>query len=244
MRRTRDRATTALLVGAYATAIVASWWHLAETFATLERPGRWYIGALAATAVDLGLAVLALALAHQAHHGRPTRDLMAATVLFAAISALANLDHALTVLTGATPTTASVAALDPLALGRAVVFSATLPVLVVVLAHVVDRMAAPSWAPTRVAAGTGQQAGRTTTANTKKRSRPPTGGANGRQRPPTPAERAAIMGAITDNPGATWPELAEAVGRPRTTVQRWVGVMLDAGQLGGGPGDWRVSENG
>lgn len=121
-----------------------SWRHLAGTFGKLEAPGDAHVGALAAVAVDVGLAALALAVAHQARRGRPTRALWASVALFAAISALANLDHALGVALGHAPTWADVTGgqLDRLTLARAVVFSAAPPLLVLVPAGVVDRLAA------------------------------------------------------------------------------------------------------
>lgn len=243
----RGRLTALALAAAYVFALVASWRHLAGAFATLEYAGEWFVGAGAAVAVDLGLAALALAVASEARRGRPTRRLWLAVALFAGISALANLDHALTVALGHVPTWADVTGgqLDRLTLARAVVFSAALPLLVMVLAHVVDRLAAEHAAAMPV--GAHAAAPDTPTGGTPTRPRKaPMGGSNGTGRarlgevPPTGAERAAVIAAVSQAPTATWPELAAHVGRPRSTVQRWARAMLDAGELAGKPGAWAL----
>lgn len=142
---TRDRLVLAgrgclvvALAAAYVVALAASWRHLAATFATLEIASEQWAGVLAATAVDLGLAALALAVAHESRRGRDTRRLWVAVAFFAGISTLANADHALTALVGHTPTWADVQALDRLVQLRVLVFAATLPAMVLVLAWVVD----------------------------------------------------------------------------------------------------------
>jgi hypothetical protein len=59
-------------------------------------------------------------------------------VLFASISAFANVLHALTVQTGLEVTTATFGQVDVLALAKAIILSATLPLLVVYLGEVVS----------------------------------------------------------------------------------------------------------
>lgn len=146
----RPTALVSALAIAYAVCLVASWWHLATNFGSLEHPGQWVIGAAAALTVDLGLAALALAVAYESGRGRDTGFMWGAVILFALISALANADHALTVMVGHAPTLTDVAALDTLARLRVLVFAAALPVLVVVLARVVDRIATPTKAAAMV----------------------------------------------------------------------------------------------
>lgn len=126
------------LAAAYVVALAASWRHLAATFGTLEAASDQWAGVLAATAVDLGLAALALAVAHESRRGRGTRGLWLAVAFFAAISTLANADHALTAIIGHTPTRGDLAGLDALVIIRVLVFAATLPAMVLVLAWVVD----------------------------------------------------------------------------------------------------------
>lgn len=126
------------LAAAYVVALAASWRHLAATFGTLELASDQWAGVLAATAVDLGLAALALAVAHESRRGRGTRGLWCAVAFFAGISTLANADHALTAIIGHTPTWGDLAGLDRLVIIRVLVFAATLPAMVLVLAWVVD----------------------------------------------------------------------------------------------------------
>lgn len=215
----RELLTTVVLASAYVAALAASWVHLAETFALLERPGRYWVGALAATAVDLGLGALALALADRARRGQPTGALRGAVVLFAGVSAMANLDHAMAVLLGQPATWADVGSLDALALARAVVFSATLPILVVTLAYVVDRMAADR-------------------ADVSNEQDLPTGRRRARGQPLGERDRARADGqdllvrAAHERPDATVGELAQAVGRPRQTVGRWAGELLERDTAG------------
>jgi hypothetical protein len=212
---------------AYGAALLASWVHLAETFALLERPGRYWVGALAATAVDLGLAALALALAERARRGQPTRSLRGAVVLFAVVSALANWDHALSVLQARPATWADVGGLDGLAMARAVVFSATLPLLVVTLAYVVDRLAADR--------------ARDHVLTPPNGARPPGGRSSRRAAGGGAAQRAALLEAARDHPSASITDLARTIARPRQTVSRWARELGAAGALTRGPEGWRVN---
>jgi hypothetical protein len=151
---TRDRITAGVLAVAYAGALIASWRHLAATFGAIEADADRWTGALAATAVDLGLAALALAIAHEARRGRRARGLWVAVIVLAIISALANADHVASERVGHLVTLPDLVAMDPLTLGRIVVYAATLPALVLLLAWCVERIALPEPATASLPAAT------------------------------------------------------------------------------------------
>ena len=120
----KNRIINLVLWIAYLLAMLASLTHVAATFNTLETPGFHFNGWLAAIAVDLGLAALAYAIQQRKRARRSVRSLWLGIVLFADISAYANILHALSV--------------APLAVAQAVVFSGALPVLVIYLGGIVS----------------------------------------------------------------------------------------------------------
>lgn len=144
----------AVLWIALATVLAASWTHVAGTFGTLEHGGPpawlarqgWLIGPLAAVAVDLGLLGLTWGVGARKRAGQDTGDLWLGVAVFAALSALANLDHALSVLGQHPPfapgmgadAAATWAALDWYARVKVVALSATLPLLAIYLTRVVE----------------------------------------------------------------------------------------------------------
>lgn len=109
---------------AYILALVASVSHVAWTFNTLEQPGHEWAGWLAAIAVDCGLAALAYAIQQRKRVGRSVRSLWAGVIALAGISGYANALHALNFAPGS--------------LFKAIVLSATLPLLVVYLGEIVS----------------------------------------------------------------------------------------------------------
>lgn len=120
----KQKITNAVLWIAYLLALAASLSHVAATFNRFERPNQQYGGWLAAIAVDAGLAALAYALHQRRRARRSAISLQAGVVSFAAISAYANALHAL--------------AVSPSTLFSAIVFSSTLPLLVVYLGEIVS----------------------------------------------------------------------------------------------------------
>lgn len=138
-----ERAAPWALVLAFALALVASLRHVAAAFAVLEADGATWPAIVAAVAVDLGMLALLGAVAVAARRGRSVWRLLAAVGLFAGVSALANLDAAAAALAGGRVTWAALPELDPLDAARALVFSAVLPVLVLVLASAAEGLARP-----------------------------------------------------------------------------------------------------
>ena len=108
---------------AYILALSASVSHVAGAFATIHAPGEWAAGWAAAVAIDAGLAALAYSIQQRKRAKRPTKSLWGGVVLFAGISAYANVLYALQH-TGD--------------LFRAIVLAASLPLLVVYLGEVVS----------------------------------------------------------------------------------------------------------
>jgi hypothetical protein len=123
---------------AFTLAMTASIQHLAWTFGTVELPGLSILGWIPAIAVDAGLAALAYAIQQRKKAKRGTRSLWWGIALFAFISALANLYHALAVESGGKATLSALLALDLLQIAKSLVLSATLPALVVYLGEIVS----------------------------------------------------------------------------------------------------------
>jgi len=121
---------------AFFLAMIASITHLAWTFGTLESSA--WLGWIPAVAVDAGLAALAYAIQQRKRAKRPTRSLWLGVALFAMISALANLYHALAIESGGNATLSALQSLDILQFAKALVLSATLPALVVYLGEIVS----------------------------------------------------------------------------------------------------------
>lgn len=122
---------------AYALALASSVSHLAWAFGSLEFEGVQWLGWLPALAVDAGLAALAYAIQQRKRAKRDTRMLWLGVGVFAGISAMANFLHAMTVQIGDV-TLGTFASVDVIALVKALVMSATLPVLVLYLGEVVS----------------------------------------------------------------------------------------------------------
>jgi hypothetical protein len=112
-------------------AMAASVNHLAWTFGTVERPGFEWLGWVPAVAVDTGLAALAYTIQARRKTKRPVFVLWGGVVFFAAISAGANLYHALSV-------EAVAVATDAVVWIKAVVLSATLPAMYVFLGEIIS----------------------------------------------------------------------------------------------------------
>jgi len=119
----KTRLANSALWMAYLLALAASISHVAWTFNTLEQPSHVWAGWVAAIAVDAGLAALAYAIQQRKRAGRSVRSLWAGVIVFASISAYANTLHALS-LSGD--------------MFKAIVLSATLPLLVVYLGEIVS----------------------------------------------------------------------------------------------------------
>lgn len=116
---------------AFVLAMAASIQHLAYTFGTVERPGWEFLGWIPAVAVDMGLAALAYTIQHRKRNNGSTTALWAGVVGFAAVSALANFYHALSVENVAVLTGSIVYI-------KAAVLSATLPVAYIFLGEIIS----------------------------------------------------------------------------------------------------------
>jgi len=116
---------------AFILAMAASVQHLAWTFGTVERPGFEWLGWVPAVAVDTGLAALAYTIQSRRKTKRPVFVLWGGVVFFAAISAGANLYHALSVEGVAVAT-------DAVVWIKAVVLSATLPAMYVFIGEIIS----------------------------------------------------------------------------------------------------------
>ncbi|MCC6618754.1 MAG: hypothetical protein IT341_06910 [Chloroflexi bacterium] len=199
--------------------LAASMTHVAAGFGSLEQGTRGAaVGWLAASGIDAGIAVLMWRLMAGNAAGR--RWAVAGIVLMSAVSAYANLDHAL-----------GVAAAEQLAstvltawhgspwwqVARVLVLSVTLPALTIVLAAVAHSDAMPT-APTPVLA----PARRARAAR----------GANANAQPLTvvPDERLSLAVAhYVAHPLASDLAIADATDIPRSTVGRWRRAgLLDA----------------
>jgi hypothetical protein len=123
---------------AFLLALLSSVSHLAWTFATLEPADRAWAGWIPAIAVDAGLAALAYSIQQRKRANQSTRALWWGVAAFAAISAIANLYHALSVEGGARVTLDTLASIDWLQLVLAVVLSATLPGMVLYMGEIVS----------------------------------------------------------------------------------------------------------
>lgn len=121
---TKHNAFGLVLWASYILTMAASIGHLAWTFGTLEPAGSEWAGWLPALAVDAGLAALAYAIQQRKRAGRSAWSLWLGVAVFAGISAYANTLHALSV--------------APAELGKALVLSAVLPLLVVYLGEIIS----------------------------------------------------------------------------------------------------------
>lgn len=127
----KQKFITSVLWIAFVLAMAASVQHLAWTFGTLERPGYEWLGWVPAVAVDTGLAALAYTIQQRKRAKRPVAILWAGVAGFAAVSALANLYHALAV-------EGVAIAAGWVVYAKAFVLSATLPVAYIFLGEIIS----------------------------------------------------------------------------------------------------------
>lgn len=136
-KQLKFKAVNLVLWAAYILALFASVNHLAWAFGRLEFTA--WVGWIPALAVDFGLAALAYAIQQRKRAKRQTRMLWLGVIAFSVISAFANLLHAVAVVSDAAVVTLEVIrAVDALTLTKAVVLSASLPLLVVYLGEIVS----------------------------------------------------------------------------------------------------------
>jgi len=134
--RIPQRIASILLWLAFALTLGASIQHLAWTFGTIEHI-KW-LGWLPAIAVDAGMAGIAYGIQQRKRARRAVSAYWLALVAFAGISASANLYHALALEAGGELTVSLLSLLDWLAIAKAVMLSAALPGLAIVLAEIVS----------------------------------------------------------------------------------------------------------
>lgn len=240
-----------VLWAAYALALAASLNHVAWAFGTLEFPGQEWNGWLAALAVDAGLAALAYAIQQRRRAKRPIWTLWLGVVLFASISAFANVLHALTVQTGLDVTTETFGRMDALALAKAIILSATLPLLVVYLGEVVssddaeasrlaeseqkrrDRRAQRRVQPT----GQMEESQPSNTSNTpvldgqEASHTSNLDGVNGSRQQDKVAALDALLDFLAEQPDASLAAAGQAIGRSKSTVGNYVSELEAAGRL-------------
>jgi len=234
----KSKIANIVLWAAYLLTLAASMGHVAWAFGTLEFEGSAWVGWLAALAVDAGLAALAYGVQQRKRARRSARDLWAGVLLFAGISAFANLLHAMTAVTGFTVTLATFGTVDALALAKAVILSASLPVLVVYLGEVVssdDAQAAEQADRERVKAE--RQAVRESVKAEQSEVSSTAGidiARSVKAEQDAHAKAAALdtlaehLDADPDTPVA---ELSRMIGRSRTTVYTYLGELEQAGRI-------------
>lgn len=212
-------------------ALAASWLHLVDTMARYEHPERWWIAALAATAIDLGIAVMVWAAGHLARQGATTeaRRAQALVVVLACISVLANATHALDA-SGDLP---ALMQTDGWRVFSALAFAGVLPVTVVWLSRVAEdvrRLEGERVAAVPVVAAAPVPA-RATPAPARATTPPP---------PPTsqPAgdPRVRVQRVAVQHPHASQRELARLADTSPTTVAR----MMTDGVLHRNGSGWEV----
>lgn len=126
-----------VLWSAYILALIASINHLAWAFGRLEFDPRF--GWVPAVGVDCGLAALAYAIQQRKRARRQVLIFWVGIIAFSVISAFANLLHAVAVVTTAPLITwQTVTGVDGLTLAKAIILSASLPLLVVYLGEIVS----------------------------------------------------------------------------------------------------------
>lgn len=118
-----------LLVIGILTAVAASWLHLAGWMSRYETADQWWIAALAATAVDIGLLASLRTIGELAMAGQSTRDAKAVVFLFVVVSFAANVQHALAVKAGD--------------VANAVAVSGVLPLAALAMSHLYDVISRP-----------------------------------------------------------------------------------------------------
>lgn len=135
----KDKLANIALWLAFFLALVSSIKHLAWTFGTIENDNTQWFGWIPAIAVDAGLAAIAYAIQQRKRAKRSTFVLWCGIVLFAVISAFANLYHAMSMEANIEDITiAMIYTLDLLQFIKATILSATLPAMVIYLGEVVS----------------------------------------------------------------------------------------------------------
>jgi hypothetical protein len=229
----KSKIANVVLWAAYLLALAASMGHVAWAFGTLEFAGSEWVGWLAALAVDAGLAALAYGVQQRKRARRTARDLWAGVLLFAGISAFANVLHALTALTGSAVTLATFGAVDALAFAKAVTLSASLPLLVVYLGEIVSSDDAQAASDAERERQRAERLARQSDASLPKLA--PEGDvltqANATRK--TQAEQAVsnLLAFYGANPGATQGQAAQAVARSRQWVSATLAQLETAGHI-------------
>ena len=241
----KSKIANIVLWAAYLLTLAASMGHVAWAFGTLEFEGSAWVGWLAALAVDAGLAALAYGVQQRKRARRSARDLWAGVLLFAGISAFANLLHAMTAVTGFTVTLATFGTVDALALAKAVILSASLPLLVVYLGEVVssdDAQAAEQADRERVKAerqamresvkAEQSEVSSTTTFNTTAEQAARARAVKAEQDAHAKATALdTLAGHLDANPDTPVAELSRLIGRSRTTVYTYLSELEAAGRI-------------
>jgi len=256
---TKQNITHAVLWLAYGLALAASLKHVAWAFGTLEFEGEQWNGWLAALAVDFGLAALAYAIQQRRRAKRPVWTLWLGISLFAGISAFANLLHAMTVQVGGQlVTVATFGQVDALALAKAIVLSATLPLLVVYLGEIVSSDDAVAIAEAEQQAKRIERQTKRSTVQPKQlpvqveTPQPPNEvtNQNGNTQPKTvqPSTKAeavdTLLKYLDKHPTASLSEASGIVGRSKSTVGNYIKELETSGKLSKQNGSgWTVNQN-
>ncbi len=230
---------------AYILALAASLTHVAWAFGTLEFPGQQWNGWLAAIAVDAGLAALAYGIQQRRRTKRPERMLWVGVIVFASISAFANLLHALTVQTGGTVVLSSFGQVDPLLLVQAVVLSATLPLLVVYLGEVVSSDDAEA---SKAAEAEAKREAREqkrivqfdAISDQKSANEIVLDGVNEQKKLDKVQAMDALETYLVANPDTSLAEAGQEIGRSKSTVGNYVTELETAGRLTKNGNGWEV----
>ena len=205
---THHTRTVTVLWLALAASLAASWTHLASLFARHEWPGWWPVGAVMATAVDLGILAAMLAVGEMAARGEDTSGPRRTVAGLVALSCAANAAHVWAV--GAATSAAEMA--------LAVIVAGALPVLVWRLSLILDALRRPATAAgTRESAAAVASAGRATTDTRPARKA-------GQSAPGAASDaRARVLAALQTAPSdASARELARLAGVSDGTVRRLV----------------------
>jgi len=228
-----------VLWAAYSLALAASLTHVAWAFGTLEFPGQQWNGWLAAIAVDAGLAALAYGIQQRRRIRRPVWTLWLGVGLFATISAYANLLHALTVeAAGAAVTLSTFGQVDALALSKAIILSATLPLLVVYLGEIVSSDDAEA---SRVAEAEAKRQQRQRQRSVQVGVQDTVlDGVNERRRIEKADALDALLEYLAKQPDANLAEAGRAIGRSKSTVGNYVSELETAGRLRKNGNGWEV----
>jgi hypothetical protein len=233
MRMTiKSRVTNIVLWTAYLTTLAASMGHVAWAFSRLEFEGSQWVGWLAAVSIDLGLASLAYSIQQRRRARRSVRGLWAGVIIFASISAFSNLMHALAAISSGADVSLDIfSELDALALLQAIILSASLPGLVVLLGEIVSADDAQlAEQQERERARIERQAARSAGHDSQSdasmvvlaRSGDPLQQARASRKAQAEQAVSALLAFYASNPQATQAQASTAVARSR----QWVGATL------------------